>query len=73
MIKASLKLFLLILWIAVCYAMCWIAKACKKQQWKDKIAQTCYAGILRIVGIHIKTKGSLSDTRHLLVVSNHIS
>lgn len=64
---------LLCLWLVLCYGAAWITLLVRKPLWRDHVAQVCYKGILRIIGIRVQSHGELSAVRPLLLVSNHIS
>ena len=73
MFKAVAKIFLLIFWI---FLACLVALLIKKFGSKysfDKATKFLFATICRIIGIQVKTIGSIADSRPLLLVSNHIS
>jgi lyso-ornithine lipid O-acyltransferase len=69
----AFKLFLLVLWIALCFLLAAICVRGKKFHWRDWISCLCYKGLARIVGLSISIRGELSAARPLLVVSNHVS
>lgn len=73
MFKPAFKSLLLILWIGLWVFAVMCAKLFKKKRAYDRFIQTCYSGILRIIGIRLDIEGGLSDIRPLMVVSNHVS
>lgn len=73
MLRASLKLVVLFIWVAACFPPAWLARKLNKTAWRDRIVEACSSGILRIAGIRLKVRGGLDDRRPLLVVSNHLS
>jgi 1-acyl-sn-glycerol-3-phosphate acyltransferase len=67
------KLLLLIAWIMASGGMAWVCLLGKKPSWRDWVVRRAYRGILFIIGISLQVRGSLSNVRPLLVVSNHVS
>ncbi len=68
-----LKLILLCLWIFLCFCPGWVAGRFGKTALRDRLARLCYAGILKIIGVHVSVRGQVSPARPLLLVANHIS
>jgi lyso-ornithine lipid O-acyltransferase len=68
-----LKFALLLIWILACFLPGWLALRFKKTALRDRLARICYAGILKIIGVHLSVRGELSPVRPLLLVSNHLS
>lgn len=73
MIKATIKLLLLALWILACLPAAWLAKKLDKKYAYERCVLIANKGILWIIGIRVEVSGELSRSRPLLAVSNHIS
>ena len=73
MIRAAIKLFLLVVWIGVFYPFAYGAYKLRKLQWRDWLVKVCFQGILRICEIRLHLVSHLSPVRPLLLVSNHLS
>lgn len=57
----------------MCCPPVWLVKKLKKTRWQEVLVCVCYKGILQIMGLHVRLKGAMSDTRPLLLVTNHLS
>ncbi len=73
MIKATIKLLLLILWLTLCVILLWFIKKTKNRIWRDNFCNFGFSGVCSIIGLVIKVEGELEQRRPLLLVSNHIS
>jgi len=73
MLRASLKLLLLLVWILLWMGPTWIARKLHNITWRDRFVRLCYLGILRIVGIRLSVSGELARARPLLLITNHLS
>jgi 1-acyl-sn-glycerol-3-phosphate acyltransferase len=69
----AFKLFSLVLWVALCYALGAAALKCKKPRWRDRISCVCFSTAAWLLSIEITVRGGLATARPLLLVSNHIS
>ncbi len=72
MLKAPLKLSLLVLWVAVFIPPVWIAKKLKSDS-RQRLVILCYKGLLHITGIRLQVHGEASPARPMLLVTNHLS
>ncbi len=73
MIKATIKLILLILWLILCVILLWFIKKTGKKNWRDNFCNFGFCGVCAIIDLSIKVEGELEQRRPLLLVSNHIS
>ena len=73
MLKATIKIALLLIWIALCLPPLWLAYKLRKTYLRERIFSIGSAGILCIIGVRVKTVGEFSEARPLLLVSNHVS
>jgi 1-acyl-sn-glycerol-3-phosphate acyltransferase len=73
MIKAFIKLLLLIIWLSVCVTLLWFIKKTGKKNWRDRFCLFGFSGVCTIIGLTVKVEGELAKGRPLLLVSNHIS
>lgn len=69
--RTPVKTFLIVTWILLCCAVTWLAGKCKAPRAKWWVIQSCYRGLLRIIGVRYTVKGAVSSTRPLLLVTNH--
>lgn len=72
-LRASFKLFLIVLWLLLVYAGLWVAHLFKRPHWRDRMIRLCNHGLLLIIGIRLTVSGELAAQRPLLLVTNHLS
>lgn len=68
-----LSFIALLMWIALWLSPLAVAHMLDKKKWRGRIFNFACKGILWICGVHVKRVGEPSDSRPLLVVSNHLS
>ncbi len=73
MIKAALKIILLVLWIFFAALILWVIKKARKKRCAENFIQFSFSVICVIIGLRVKVEGELASVRPLLMVSNHIS
>lgn len=73
MIKATIKSLFLLSWIALSMLLLWLINKTGKKKWHDCFCHFSFTVICTIIGLHIRVDGEISNTRPLLLVSNHIS
>jgi 1-acyl-sn-glycerol-3-phosphate acyltransferase len=72
MLRAT-RLFLLVLWVALCTLLGVAALKFKKPRWRDHISTICFKIAALILRVKVTVRGGLSTARPLLLVSNHVS
>jgi 1-acyl-sn-glycerol-3-phosphate acyltransferase len=72
-LKATLKLFLLALWMLLCFVFLALFYRLRKYGLRDRVMRTATSGMLRILGVNVTITGAPSGIRPLLMVSNHVS
>lgn len=73
MIKAFVKIILLVAWIILSVALLWIISKTKKKKWCEKFANFGFTVVCLIIGLKVKVVGEMAKERPLLLVSNHVS
>lgn len=71
--KASLKVFLMAVWLLVLIVPAILARQMGKKRARNLIKRLFCRGVLGIIGITIEQTGELAGQRPLVVVSNHVS
>jgi len=72
-VRASTKLLLMLLWIALFYLPVWLVYTLGKTKLRDRMSQIVHHGLLRIIGVSVRVTGAPSELRPQLLVTNHIS
>jgi|CXWL01.1.fsa_nt_gi 1-acyl-sn-glycerol-3-phosphate acyltransferase len=73
MIKAAIKLLLLVVWIFLCICLLWVVNKTGKRNWRERFCNFGFTVICVIIGLRVRVEGEIAEIRPLLLVSNHIS
>lgn len=72
-LNAILKLLLLLLWVIVLFPPVYLCWLCRLDRARKFLIPVFYRGLLHIVGVRLRMEGALSETRPLMLVTNHVS
>ena len=72
-VKAMVKTLAIALVLLLGMGLAWVFLKIRKPEWRDRLAQSMYGLLLRIVDVQVRQIGKISTQRPVLIASNHVS